>query len=116
MTTTALGRIAYIAPRYIPHTGGVQTHVAQLARRAVAHGYQVETVGMALHLDTESALRGAKAYPEGSAQHEALWALILAAKAGQAPLEAGRYLENAAICAKLSLAAPVAEPTQTGIK
>src|ERR687883_291769 len=44
MTTTALGRIAYIAPRYSPHTGGVQTHVAQLARRAAAHGYQVEVL------------------------------------------------------------------------
>ena len=44
MTTTALGRIAYIVPRYIPHTGGVQTHVAQLARRAAAHGYQVEVL------------------------------------------------------------------------
>jgi glycosyltransferase involved in cell wall biosynthesis len=44
MTTTALARIAYIAPRYIPYTGGVQTHVAQLARRAAAHGYQVEVL------------------------------------------------------------------------
>jgi glycosyltransferase involved in cell wall biosynthesis len=44
MTTTAFGRIAYVAPRYIPHTGGVQTHVAQLARRAAAHGYQVEVL------------------------------------------------------------------------
>src|SRR5919202_3867498 len=44
MTTTAFARIAYIAPRYIPHTGGVQTHVAQLARRAAAHGYQVEVL------------------------------------------------------------------------
>jgi glycosyltransferase involved in cell wall biosynthesis len=44
MTTTAPGRIGYIAPRYIPTTGGVQTHVAQLARRAAAHGYHVEVL------------------------------------------------------------------------
>src|SRR5438105_10543857 len=44
MTTTALARIAYIAPRYLPFTGGVQTHVAQLARRAAAHGYHVEVL------------------------------------------------------------------------
>jgi hypothetical protein len=90
--------------------------VLTLVQRALDRAELQETVGMALHLDTESALRGAKAYPEGSAQHEALWALILAAKAGQEPLAAGRYLENAAICAKLSLAAPIAEPTQTGVK
>src|SRR5439155_17037121 len=44
MTTTAPGRIGYIAPGYIPSTGGVQTHVAQLARRAAAYGYHVEVL------------------------------------------------------------------------
>ena len=44
MRTTAFARIAYIAPRYIPYTGGVQTHVAQLARRAAAHGCHVEVL------------------------------------------------------------------------
>jgi glycosyltransferase involved in cell wall biosynthesis len=44
MTTTALARIAYVSPRYAPSTGGVETHVAQLARRVAAHGYHVEVL------------------------------------------------------------------------
>jgi hypothetical protein len=49
-------------------------------------------------------------------QHEALWALAMAAKAGQEPRQAGRYLGHAETCALLALAAPLAQPTQTGVK
>jgi phage head maturation protease len=90
--------------------------VLAVVQRALEHAGLKETVGLALHLDTASAIRGAKAYPQGSAQHEALWALVMAAKAGQEPLEAGRYLGHAETCALLALAAPLAQPTQTGVK
>jgi hypothetical protein len=45
--------------------------VLALVQRALDHAGLDETVGMARHLDTQSAIVGAKAYPEGSAQHEA---------------------------------------------
>jgi phage head maturation protease len=90
--------------------------VLALVQRALDHAGLKETVGLVPHLDTHSAIVGAKAYPEGSAQHEALWALVMAAKAGQEPLKANRYLGHAETCALLALAAPIAEPTQTGVK
>jgi phage head maturation protease len=90
--------------------------VLALVQRALNHAGLKETVGLVPHLDTQSAIVGAKAYPEGSAQHEALWALVMAAKAGQEPLKANRYLGHAETCALLALAAPIAEPTQTGVK
>lgn len=37
-------RIAYTVPRYAPHLGGVQKHVAQIARRLAANGYDVEVL------------------------------------------------------------------------
>jgi hypothetical protein len=67
-------------------------------------------------LDLESAVHGAKSYPETSAQHHALWAAIMAATIRRNPLEADRYMNSAETCAELALAAPIAEPTQTGVK
>jgi glycosyltransferase involved in cell wall biosynthesis len=37
-------RLAYVSPRYAPFTGGVETHVEQIARRAAAAGHQVEVL------------------------------------------------------------------------
>jgi glycosyltransferase involved in cell wall biosynthesis len=37
-------KIAYVSPRYAPYVGGVETHVAELARRMHARGYQVEVL------------------------------------------------------------------------
>jgi glycosyltransferase involved in cell wall biosynthesis len=37
-------RIAYISPRYMPYVGGVETHVAHLARRAARQGHAVEVL------------------------------------------------------------------------
>ena len=37
-------RIAHTVPRYAPHAGGVQTHVAQIARRVAAYGHEVEVL------------------------------------------------------------------------
>ena len=37
-------RIAYIAPRYAPYVGGIETHVAHLARRAAQQGHAVEVL------------------------------------------------------------------------
>jgi hypothetical protein len=51
--------------------------VLALVQRALEHAGLDETVGMALHLDTQSPIAGAEAYPEGSAQLEALWGLIM---------------------------------------
>jgi hypothetical protein len=48
-----------------------------LVQRALDHAGLKESVGLAPQLDTQSAMQGAKAYPEGSAQHEALWALVM---------------------------------------
>ena len=59
---------------------------------------------------------GVKSYPETSAQHHALWSMIMLAMIRKKPLEAERYLGSAETCAELALAAPVAEPTQTGVK
>lgn len=36
--------IAYVAPRYAPFIGGVETHVANLARRVAASGHRVEVL------------------------------------------------------------------------
>lgn len=37
-------KIAYIAPRYLPWVGGVETHIEQLATRVAAHGHTVEVL------------------------------------------------------------------------
>jgi glycosyltransferase involved in cell wall biosynthesis len=37
-------RIAYVSPCYAPHVGGVQRHVAELARRVAAQGHHVEVL------------------------------------------------------------------------
>jgi glycosyltransferase involved in cell wall biosynthesis len=37
-------RLAYVSPSYAPSTGGVETHVEQIARRAAAAGHQVEVL------------------------------------------------------------------------
>lgn len=42
--TPRLRRIAYVSPRYVPFVGGVEVHVAQLAKRMVACGYEVEVL------------------------------------------------------------------------
>jgi hypothetical protein len=67
-------------------------------------------------VDEESAARGAKSYPETSAQHHALWAAIMASMIGKKPTEAQRYINAAEATAALALAAPLAMPTETGIK
>lgn len=36
--------IAYVAPRFSPYVGGVETHVARLAEHAAARGYRVEVL------------------------------------------------------------------------
>jgi phage head maturation protease len=84
--------------------------------RALEHAGLADTLPVLPDLDLESAARGAKSYPENSAQHHALWAAIMASMIGKKPLEAERYINAAEASASLALAAPVAEPTRTGIK
>jgi HK97 family phage prohead protease len=85
-------------------------------QRALDHAGLADTFRLITNLDLESATAGAKSYPENSAQHHALWAAIMAAMIQRKPLEADRYINSAETCAELALAAPVAEPTQTGVK
>jgi glycosyltransferase involved in cell wall biosynthesis len=37
-------RVAYVVSRYLPSTGGVETHVAQIASRVAARGHQVDVL------------------------------------------------------------------------
>ena len=83
---------------------------------ALRHAGLDDVVALLPSLDVESTVRGAKAYPESSAQHHALWAAVLATMARQRPLEAGRYAELAETSARLALEAPIAEPTRTGVQ
>jgi phage head maturation protease len=84
--------------------------------RALEHAGLADTLRVLPDLDLESAARGAKSYPENSAQHHVLWAAIMASMIGKKPLEAARYINAAEASAALALAAPIAEPTQTGVK
>src|ERR671925_299692 len=84
--------------------------------RALDHAGMADTFRLLPDLDLESAMRGAKSYPETSAQHHALWAAIMAAMIRRRRLEADRFMRSAEACAELALAAPIAEPTQTGVK
>jgi hypothetical protein len=52
--------------------------VLVLVQRALEHSGLADTFRLLPDLDLESAARGAKAYPETSAQHHALWAAIMA--------------------------------------
>ena len=52
--------------------------VLVLVQRALEHAGLADTFRLLPDLDLESAARGAKAYPETSAQHHALWAGIMA--------------------------------------
>jgi phage head maturation protease len=90
--------------------------VLVLVQRALEHAGMADTFRLLPDLDQESAARGAKAYPETSAQHHALWAAIMASMIRKKPLEAQRYIDAAEVSAALALAAPIAEPTQTGVK
>lgn len=78
---------------------------------------EVATSGTTL-LDVapQETIRGAKGYPERSAQHHALWALLFLNQVKSEPLAAGRHLAHARQCADLALAAPVAEMVAGGIK
>ena len=85
-------------------------------QRALEHAGVADTFRLLPDLDQESAARGAKAYPETSAQHHALWAAIMASMIQKKPLEAERYIDAAEVSAALALATPIAEPTQTGVQ
>ena len=90
--------------------------VPVLVQRALEHAGLADTFRLLPDVDEESAARGAKSYPETSAQHHALWAAIMASMIGKKPTEAQRYINAAEATAALALAAPLAMPTETGIK
>jgi hypothetical protein len=97
---------------------GVERLPAVMAQvqRALEHAGLADTFRLLPDLDQESAARGAKSYPETSAQHHALWAAIMASMISRKPTEAQRYINAAEVSAALALCAPIAEPTQTGVK
>jgi hypothetical protein len=55
---------------------------------ALEHAGLHDTMRLLPNLDVESAMLGAKSYPETSAQHHALWAAIMLAMVSKKPLEA----------------------------
>jgi hypothetical protein len=69
--------------------------VMDLVYRALEHAGLGDTLRLLPNLDVESAMLGAKSYPETSAQHHALWAAIMMAMVSKKPLEAERYLNSA---------------------
>lgn len=97
---------------------GVERLPAVLAQvqRALEYAGLEDTFRLLSDLDLESAQRGAERYHASSSQHHALWAAIMAAMIARKPLQAEQYMDAAEQCAEMALAAPIAEPTQTGVK